>query len=339
MVATWAGHKYDGFDHALAADTAKGYFSGSTGVQVATANTRFNRGYGQQVSSLEVRTTSNHSTWRWAGVLKRSSGPYSFFQLLDGGSFQVGAKITSGGDIEIFTSGPTVIGTASSVIPTSSWLWVEILITIHGSTGAALVFVSDTTTPVLSLTNVDTQSTGNAYANAAFMIGDTTLSWDDVHISYGSGTVVAADALPDSTIISNFALTQGDHLDFTPDSGTNHVDRVRDATAGVLADGDATYLSSNTAAHKESMLFDDLPTDITDINGVQITAEIRKNDAAARTVRVGTRRSGTDTNGATVNAIDTYQLLDFTQVLDPQTSAAWTRANVNATQGKVELVS
>lgn len=340
MAATWAGHMVDGFDNALAADTSKRYFSGTSGVQVATANTRFNRGYAMEISSLVFDAGGNHSTWRWAGALHRTSGPYNFVALVDSG-YQIIFKLTSGGSIEVYRGAlATLLGTATSVIPASTWLWVEVLVTIHSSAGVVKIFVSNTSTPVLSLINQNTQATGNAYANQVWFAGDTTLTWDDSHISYGSGTIVDADALPDSTIVTDFALTQGDYSDFTPDSGTNHVNRVRDATAGTLADGDTTYLSSNTATNKEAMLFDDLPADVTDIYLVQITAEVRKNDAAARTVKLGTRRAGTTTEQASAtNATDTYQFKTFAQTLDPNTAAAWTRTNVNNTQGLVELIS
>lgn len=249
------------------------------------------------------------------------------------------ARLTTSGDIQIRRGDGTVLGTATAAVAANTWLWVEIIIHIDSSAGVALVFVSNVVTPVLSLTAQNTQNGTNNFADRADCGTLSGIRIDDFHVSYGSGSPVAADALPDSCIITNFAVTQGDHSNFTPNSGTNHVDRVRDATAGTLADGDSTYLTSNAAGDKESMLFDDLPADVTTINMVQITAMVRKNDAAGRTFKVGTRRGGTDYESGTKNAADTYQFPVFNQVLDPVTAAAWTRANVNLTQGMINLIS
>lgn len=342
MAATWAGHKIDGYDHAMPADIPKGYFAGSAGGQVATADTAFNRGYGLSGGdrTMQAKGGGNHQTWRFASRMRRGGATAeNFLQIRDAGLNQMYVRLTAAGDLEAYTATGSLLGTASGVFPANTWLWVEILVYIHGSSGVVIIFVSDTTTPVLNLTGVDTQNTANAYAQTVFTTGDSTLKLDDTHYSWGSGVPVTGDALGDSTVISDHAVTQGDFSDFTPDSGTNHVNRVRDATAGTLADGDSTYLSDNAAGDEESMLFDDLPVDITDINFVQITAEIRKNDAASRTIKIGTRTGGTTTYDSAQNVTDTYQFLDFLQEEDPDTSSPWTRSGVNGTQGVVKLES
>lgn len=342
MAATWAYHFIDGFDHQLAADTPKKYSTGSAGTQIATANTRFGRGYGMDGGSYTIAFGATNRTWRWAAAIKRDpsmGADRTLVSLNESANVVCDARLTTAGHIQIRRGDGTVLGTALSVVPASTWLWVEIILYIDNSAGVALVFVSDVVTPVLTLTGVDTQNGSNDFADRADCGTLSGIGIDDFHVSAGSGSPVAGDALPDSTIITNFAVTQGDYSDFTPDSGTNHVDRVRDATAGTLADGDSSYLTTNAAGDKESMLFDDLPADVTDINMVQITAMIRKNDAAGRTFKVGTRRSGTDYESGSQNAADTYLFAMHTQVVDPVTSAAWTRTNVNGTQGMVNLIS
>lgn len=339
MAATWAGHKYDGYDHAPAADIPKGYFSGTAGAQIDTADTPFNRGYGRKGGEL-VHLPGNYSTWRWAGKIRRSSTTTeNFIELEDSGSFQIIFRLLSSGVIEVYRGAlATLLGSTAAVVPADQWLWCVVLVTIHNSAGVVKIFISNVTTPVLDLTGQDTQATGNATADRIHTLGDSTMWFDDSHISWGSGTVVDGDCLPESTCYTDFALTQGDYQDFTPDTGTNHISQIADRPTG-LADGDGSYVSDNVAGDREAVLFDDLPADVTDINGVQITAMVRKNDAAARTVKLGTRRAGTNTDGAAQNATDTYQFLDFCQDQDPNTSASWTRTNVNATQGMVKIES
>lgn len=353
MAATWLKHRCEGFDHQLAADLGKGFDAVAGGTKIATADTPLN--YGEGVSSLFFRdtlgTALSPTTYRFAAWVKRGGSDTAIFYIEEATDTQVGGvSLTATGGFEARRgsgaatgTSPNLLGsTSAGIVPASTWVFVQVLYYIHDSAGVVYVFASDMTTPVLALTGVDTR----AGAASGIRIFSNTAAIDDYHLSVGTGVPVIADALPVSRVFTRFSLTQGDHSDLTPNTGTSHVAVVADRPSGMF-NGDSDYLFSDAIGARESMLVDELPADVDVINWNQVTAAVRKNDAASRSVKLGTRRSGTDTDAAdnylgaaaAEQAEATYRFLHFAQVNDPNTSAPWTVANANLTQAMLKIES
>lgn len=351
MAATWLKHRCEGFDCQLAADLPKSFDATAGGTKIATANTPLL--YGEGVSSFFFRdtlgTALSPTTYRFAAWVQRGGSDTPIFYIEEATDTQVGGvTLTATGGFEARRgsgaatgTSPNLLGsTSAGIVPSSTWVFVQVIYYIHDSAGVVYVFASDMTTPVLSLTGVDTR----AGAAAGIRIFSNTAAIDDYHLSVGTGVPVVGDALPVSRVFTRFALTQGDHSDLTPNTGTSHVAVVADRPSGMF-DGDTTFLSGNSVGDRESLLVDDLPLDVSTINWNQVTAAVRKDDAATRSVKLGTRRAGTDTDAAdnylgaaAAEQVEaTYRYLHFAQDEDPNTSAPWTVSNANLTQAMLKI--
>ena len=125
-------------------------------------------------------------------------------------------------------------------------------------------------------------------------------------------------------------------VQWTPSTGGLNYELVNDATPDLL-----TWVQSNTAGHVDRYGLANLSGTPTAIDAVQLVYRAARSDSGSRTMR-GFIRSGTTTaNGGTVTppATPTGQYYRQTWHTDPDTSAAWDAAGVNALQAGVEVVA
>src|SRR5205823_4358813 len=145
------------------------------------------------------------------------------------GSSQVNLQVNPDGTLAVARAG-TVLGTTSAAISINTWYHVEIKTTVHPSAGTAQVWLNGVSR--LSLTGLNTRSTGNATANQ-FAIGPvlnnqnvgTTFDYDDVIVYDGQTTDAFGNPAMTGPVgdrgLSVRALTaDGNYTQFTPNSGT-----------------------------------------------------------------------------------------------------------------------
>jgi hypothetical protein len=123
--------------------------------------------------------------------------------------------------------------------------------------------------------------------------------------------------------------------DFTPSSGSVHHNRVSES----VADGDTTYVESDTVGHMDLYELTDLPLTPAAIHAVQLATVARKTDAGARSLRAIARSGATTQPGATRTLATSYALYDDILETDPDTTADWTKAAVDALLTGVELTA
>lgn len=232
------------------------------------------------------------------------------------------------------SGGTTVLATsAAGVLPSNTWVHIECKYTCHDTTGAVIVKVNGV--EVINISGVDTRSGGTGLTNIAFFganTGSHTKSIDDLFILDTSGSV-NNDFIGQATVKALLPDGAGASTQWTPSAGSNY-QCVDDAAQ----DGDTTYVASATAGHKDLYTFANLGASDTP-KAVEVVALTRKDDATARTMAVTLRSNATDVDGATYTQTTTYDYAELYRDTDPNTSAAWTKAGVDALQAGVKVVS
>lgn len=240
----------------------------------------------------------------------------------------------------------TTLGTTSNFLLTNNvWLYIELKVTIHSSTGTVEVKINGST--VLNLTNQNTQSNHGSAASGTvdgFVISSNTtigngpsvnngtFSYiDDFYVCNGSGST-NNNFLGDIKVLTLLPNGAGSSTQFTPSTGSNwqNVDET-------LANGDTDHNSSSTAGHQDLYALSDLTGSPT-VYGIHSKTYVRKTDAGARDVKLLTRTNST-TYAGSANALSTsYQWFSEVREQNPNTSAAWTASNINALESGVEVV-
>jgi len=264
------------------------------------------------------------------------SGSPVVMAFLDGTSTQVDLRVDSTGHF-IVTRNGTVLATSSSAISGSTWYYIEFRVTVHSSAGAYRLDVSSgaSTTTWLTATGVNTQATGNATMTAFKLLGGTGtwLASDDLYVLNSSGSVNNT-LLGERRVLTTLASAEGASLQWTPNSGTTHYNRVNEADP----DGDTTYVSSSGVGQVDTYQFPDITAG--SVDAVQVTITNRKDDTGARTV-CAVFRSGAGTNydGTAFSPATSYGMNRQVWDQNPATSSAWSVATVNAGEFGIKVVS
>lgn len=246
------------------------------------------------------------------------------------GTTQCDLRYTSTGQLQVTRNG-TVLGTSTFQMLTFVWYYIEISVTINGSTGAFDVHVNGTS--VLSASGVNTANAGGTTTDS-LKIGCTTgqgqnLNFDDLYILNTSGAANNT-FLGDSRIVTQVPNSDGTHTAWTPSSGTNRYSRVNE----IPPDGDSSYIFDSTPGDENTFGFP-----ATTISGTGVVAAVqvnmcaRKDDVTTRSIEDLCHSGGSDFAGANIYAlITTYLIYRQIRETDPATGLAWTLAGVNAAQ-------
>lgn len=224
--------------------------------------------------------------------------------------------------------------TLPGVYNNSVELYVECRILCSATVGEVEVRFNGNPTPLINLTGVNTgssslnqvvfysQSAGTR-DHSAFYLLDT--SGPAPHNTF-LGHIRYAVLLP---------TAEGVTTGWTPLSGTDNALMVDDDSA---PDGNTTYNAASNVGDKDTYVTGDMPTASTTILAVQPVLHAAKSDAGVRALNHVIRSNGVDYPGA----IDQYLGSSYTAfrepvLEDPDTSAPWTDAAINAMQVGVEV--
>lgn len=247
--------------------------------------------------------------------------------------------------IQIFRgsiSGTSIHLSANNVWTGDVWNYVEVRGKIDNSAGVIDVHINGVS--VTSVSGVDTQATANAWFDSAdfFVVpppsGASFIWLDDFYYcdtTTGAGATAANTFLGDVRVATLFA-TGDDSVQWTPNSGANNFSRINE----IAMDSDMSYVSTATATNQDTYVFQPLVNTVATIFGIQLTIAGRKDDAGSRVIKQVLKSGGTTDFGADHALPDvTYAYFTDQWILDPNTSANWTRTNVNAIEAGVNMVS
>jgi hypothetical protein len=331
----------EGFEHSTQSADYVGKWSAETVGAVSTTYGRY--GNGVQLSGTTTRLTKtldNQATWIVGAAVRLGNPPATtapLLEVLDGGTIQAGLGVTAAGALFVYRATPaTVLGTsaATGLLLPGVWAYVEWRVTV-GNTAPVLARVN--AVEVLNLPSVDTSNTANAFANAVRLAAPGSgneVAVDDVYVFDATGSANTA-FVGDVRVAYLAPNGAGATTAWTPSAGANYA--CVDETA--TPNDDTDYVASATAGQTDTYAFANLTTASGTVHAVQAMAHARKDDAGTRTFAFVARPGGTDRLGAALSLGDTYT--SWAQVWDvnPDTSAAWTLAAVNAAEFGQRLLS
>jgi hypothetical protein len=314
----------------------KGWVLGSTPTIVAGAARTGAQG-------LRCVITSQHATKAFAetdvvfvgfsinpAVLPGSSGIIASLKS-PVGLAHVSLHLNAAGQIVVTrsTSTSTTLGTTVESIPTGVHSYIEWGVTIHDTTGIAIVRINGN--EVLNLTGQDTRNSTSPISVSSLQLLCAVASnydFDDVYVNDDAGT--AHNTFEgDKRVYCLSPSGNGASSDLVG-SDSNSTDNyllVDETTSPSTAD----YVGSAVDNDHDTYAFTDLAGTL-DVSLVQTSVYAFKSDAGVRSFAPVIRSGGTDDVG-TDRALSVAALYhQHTYEQNPVTDAPWTQAEVNAAE-------
>jgi hypothetical protein len=286
---------------------------------------------------------SSYQTLIFGAAVKFSHGsatgsqPFHFMAFVNGSTYHVCLRLNLSTRYLELMRYTSLLGTYSVAISDGVWYYIEVKTTISNSVGTAELRVNEF--PALVLTGIDTCNGGDELVNSVAIGGFYSsgtlyqyVKFDDLYVCDTSGSM-NNDFLGDCRIDTIVPSGAGYTTNWTPSAGSNY-QCVDDAQF----DNGSDYVSETTVDDIDSYAFGDLPVGIVDIKGIQTNLFGKRADSAVLTKAKPTIRPVATTHlGAEVTFDDNYyDLLGITE-LNPETSTAWTKTTLDATEFGVKL--
>jgi hypothetical protein len=331
----------ESFDHATTLATLFNgkWDTGAASFGIGSAGGRTGNGLrGGGNSAIYVdKSFDNQPTWVLGGAFRLNNptaGITTLFNLYDAGTVQLDVVVNTTASMSVRRGGTVLATTGVDAFPTNAFAYVELKATIDPTAGAYDLHVNGVS--VLSATGVNTRASANSYANR-IAVGSLfnlqpVLDMDDLYIFDGTGATnnnFAGDCR-----VECLFPTANDAVAWTPVGAAANWDCVNDPNP----DNDATYVTSSTPGQVDTYVLSDLVTTAGFVKCVQVVSYARKDDAGTRQIRNTIKPTGTRYNGTTVSLNTGYQFQTDGWEVNPDTSATWTIAEVNALKAGVEEV-
>lgn len=321
----------ESFDDRTTANAAFKWGSTQSTVTLGTSYGRYGQGW--YVSSdgnlqLNYNADTAQNTWIVGFALKSELGyfyTHSFIRFIDVATTHCYLRIDPDNRIRIYNENGTLLLTSTLFLIPKCWQYIELKIKFDNAAGTVDLRINGVSAG--SVTGVDTTNTGNAYiTQISYRGGGSGYFLDDMYICDGAGADTFRGDCRVETLLPSGA---GNYTAWTPSAGSNY-QNVDDAYASApCPDGDTTYNSSTTPGNRDSFAYGNLVITSGTILGVQVSPNVTKTDAGARSIKSFTRLASTDYDGAAKSVGGSYASYPELWLLNPNTSAAWTIANVN----------
>lgn len=247
------------------------------------------------------------------------------------GSLHLAIKFLADGTLEARRGGytGTLVASSSQKINNTLGVWnhIQIKVVFSNTVGSVEFRINGVTES--ATTSIDTCNNANEYCNYVriYRAGGTWYGycfWVDNTQFWGELQALGVD--PDA---------DGNQTDFSPSSG---IDNYAMVDEGYNPDDDSTYNESSTVSDLDLYQFDVagvLPASL-DIYSARHAAYLKKTDVGAKQIRMACRSGGTNYYKAAEAALASYASHLERRDVDPNTSAAWTRANLDSAEWGIE---
>lgn len=323
----------DSFDHYTTAQASRKWDTvGNVAIGAFGRNSTSGAHIVGNVSGIGKNLSVNAGTLI-AGVAVRfnsASVVANFLRFYDTGTLQVGLRYNVDGSVSVLGPAGGVLGTSAPAVVTSPTAVLNhfgIVATFHDTTGAVTVYVN--TIAVLTLTNVDTKATGNAYANQV-NIGEFTSNgqecfFDDFYVCDTTGSTNNT-VLGDVRVECKFPDAAGTTANMAAVSGANYTN-----TDDNPANDDTDYVSSSVVGDKDTYNFAALTSTTGAVLAVAVNLTDRKDDSGSRTHAALARLSGTEVAGTAYAPTTSYAIHQTIFETKPG-GGAWTISDVNSAE-------
>lgn len=249
----------------------------------------------------------------------------------DGSNVQFSMTFQPGGELRVYRGDFNHLlgATSGARLRAGIWAYIEVKVKIHGSTGTVDVHVNGMSVLSLASQNTDNQSTLQAtkIGLVSSSAGADICTFDDFYVcdKSGSNNITFLGAQKVTTIFPT-----GDHGTnqwSATGGGTTHADRVKENPH----DSSTTYLSDSTSGDTEEFDYADTGSEITAVKGVQMNTVFETDSGSAFSVKNHVDSGGTSSDDAgTAGTNGTYTTASRLVETDPNTSAPWTKTNLDA---------
>lgn len=301
----------------------------SPGLRAFTLN-----GGRMQTPSLGVQ-----NTWIVGMGIRMATVITGMVKFFSGGSEQCRFEVENSGGLPRWRlrRGATVVAT-SPTFALNQWFYFEFKVDVL--TSGATYELRQNEVNILSGSGANLANTG---ANGADSIGwgyhTGTLLFDDIYILDSTGAAPQNTFLGDVVAVHVLPAAEGHQNDFTPSTGTNNAANVDDPETAASG---ADYNSSDTNAQEDYYTFADMPaTGLGTIYGIRISGSWAMASTGSRVARYRYYNGSTEfTLGNNVSAASTG-IVELPQISEtnPNTGVAWTKAEIDAAEFGVEVVS
>jgi hypothetical protein len=250
-------------------------------------------------------------------------------KYIDNSTDQIYLNVNSSSQVEVKHGDGTALGTSTTTVNDTSWTYIEFKATINNSSGSYYLKMNGVTE--VSGTNADTQNSGNAYANKVSLgksSGTNSFEFDDYY-------------LDDANFLGNIKVytmnpTADSSVAWTPNTGTNY-QCVDDSGSG--HDSDSTYVSVTAVNLKDLYGFSNLSLSSGTIKGIAHNFVGKKTDTYAANIIPKIVTNSTEYSGTTVSLTTSYVNYQTIWETNPNTTTAWTYAEIDALVSGFESTS
>lgn len=255
------------------------------------------------------------------------------YQLIDGTTVQCSLFLDPNGELRIYRgSQSTSLGfTTGAHLRAGSWNYIEIKIKVHASTGTVDIHINGVS--VLSLTAKNTDQHVSSQATAVALCGATSSNqstFDDFYVCDKSGSNNNTFLGPQKVTTIFPTGDHGTNQWTAVGTGTTHADRVKENPH----DSSTTYLHNTSApppGDVEEWDYANTGSEVTTIKGIQINTVFEADNITPNNIINHANSGGTSSDGSGVAGTNgTYTTASRLIETDPNTSALWTKTNLDA---------
>lgn len=325
--------KWDSINGSFAAFSAAAGIEGGGALVITGAS-------GTACATKQVRAPSSSSNFTddyvafWVKISAAPAARVILLEAVAGGSFNstLALNIESTGRLSMSSGGQG--GVAAPFVCDNQFHFVEMELRKTTVSGTSFSLAIDE----VQCTSGSTGATGAANGTDSWALFSTglTVTIDDVVFWDATGSAPNSYPLGVKAIETIRPNGAGANTDFTLHGAATNYQCVNESNA----DDDGTYVSDATAGHYDLYDYASLSATPASIQAVITNHRARPATASTPTVRAKAKSNSSLANGTSVSLGGlTYKMQQDIFVTDPDTSAAWTGAGVNAAQFGLELVS
>jgi len=254
------------------------------------------------------------------------------------GVVQIDMRVSGTGSLWFTRNGTQIGSTVLDLLILNTWYWLSIYIKIGSTDGRVQAYLDGNL--IFDFTG-NTQSTVNAWVNKVFWQQGTTapVQWDDTIIMDPVGSApFNGHLLAERRIVTVHPTADGYVSAWTATGAATDWGSVSETAYN----DDTNYIASNTALQKSSFVLGDLPASVVTPEAVFPVIRARRDDTLGRNVRMFVRTGGIDYSDDVDSPLQTAPynyICGKLHLVNPNTSAAWTAAQINGLEAGVEFRS
>lgn len=274
-----------------------------------------------------------HATYHigFAFIPESVSNTRQIAAVTDGsGNVHLWLAYNSTGRILVQNASFTTLWTGATALLPNSENYIEWSSYIHASSGTTAVYLNGSSTPDATVYTGNTKGAGTATIGSFAFAGQGAgiyWRWHDFYANDGSGSAPDNTRWGDTVVLDDEPDADGTYTGLTVYPSGTAAAALADGTGH---DGDTTRVYGTSGA--TTVTFPALSVTALNIRGAEIEMISRRTDGTSRTLACRSISGVTETDSATVNPGTAYQSDRFRFPVDPDTSAAWVQADLEAAE-------